>query len=104
MSALELARFTVEPDRVAAMLAARPAMVAELREHCPGFRRVYLTRLDERTWLDVVEWDSREAAEAAMATVMELPGCREVFGHISEVVAMEHADVVDEAEAGDRAA
>ena len=104
MSALELARFTVEPDRVPAMLAARPAMVAELREHCPGFRRVYLTRLDERTWLDVVEWESRQAAEAAMATVPDLPGCRAVFGHISQVVAMEHADVVEVAVAGEGAA
>ncbi len=99
MSALELARFTVAPDEVPAMLAARPAMVAELREHCPGFHRVYLTRVDEETWLDVVEWESREAAEAAMATVMELPGCRRVFGHIREVLAMEHADVVEKARA-----
>ena len=99
MSTLELARFTVEPDRVAGMLAARPAMLAELREHCLGFRRGYLARLDERTWVDVVEWETREAAMAAMAKVMDLPGCQKMFGHIAEVVAMEHADVVEEAEA-----
>ncbi len=34
-----------------------------------------------------------------MATVMELPGCRRVFGHIREVLGMEHADVVEEAQA-----
>ncbi len=99
MSTMELARFTVDPARAGAMLAARPAMVAELREHCPGFRGLWLTRLDERTWLDVVEWDTREAAEAAMAKVMDLPGCRAVFDHIDEVLAMEHADVVAEGQA-----
>jgi len=99
MSTLELARFTVAPEEVAGMLAARAAVVGELRAHCPDVRRVYLTRVDEDTWLDVVEWESREAAEAAMATVMELPGCRRVFGHIREVLAMEHADVVGEASA-----
>ena len=99
MSALELARFTVEREEGGQMLAARPAMISELREHCPGFRRVYLTQLDDRTWLDVVEWASREEAEAAMATVMELPGCRRVFGFIKEVVGMEHADVVEQVEA-----
>ena len=97
MSALELARFTVDPEEAAEMLAARPAMVAELRENFPAFRRLYLTRLDERTWLDVVEWESREAAEAAMATVMALPGCKRMFEFIEEVVAMEHAEVVAEA-------
>jgi hypothetical protein len=99
MTALELARFTVDPEEAAEMLAARPAMVAELRENFPAFRRVYLTRLDERTWLDVVEWETREAAEAAMAEAMELPACRQVFGFIKEVVAMEHADVVEQAQA-----
>ena len=98
MSALELARFTVDPEDVAEMLAARPAMVAELRENFPGFRRISLGRLDERTWLDVVEWETREAAEAAMAKVMELPGCQRVFSFIKEVVAMEHADVVEQAQ------
>ena len=99
MSTIELARFTVDPARVEAMLAARPAMVEELRRHCPGFRRIRLTKLDEKTWLDVVEWETREDAEAATAKVMELPGCAAVFGHISEVVAMEHAQVVQQADA-----
>ena len=99
MSALELARFTVDPAAAEAMLATRPAIVAELREHCPGFRGLYLARLDEQTWLDVVEWESREAADAAMETVMELPACQRMFRHIKEVVAMEHADVIERAEA-----
>ncbi len=99
MSTIELARFTVDPARIEEMLAARPAMVEELREHCPGFRRIQLTRLDETTWLDIVEWETREDAEAAMAAVMQLPGCAAVFGHISEVVAMEHAQVVQRADA-----
>ncbi len=96
MATLELARFTVDPAGVDGMLAARPAMVAALRENCPGFRGLYLTRLDERTWLDMVEWDSREDAEAAMRAVVDLPACQEMFRHIEHVVGMEHADVVEQ--------
>ena len=96
MATLELARFTVDPAVVPEMLAARAEVVAELREQCPGFRRISVTRLDERTWLDVVEWETAEDAQTAMAKVMELPGCQRMFGFIEEVVAMEHADVVQE--------
>ena len=99
MKALELARFTVDPAVAEDMLATRPDLVAELRQHCRGFRRLYLSRLDERTWLDVVEWEDRQAAEEAAETVMSLPACKRMFSYIENVVSMEHAEVVDEAEA-----
>jgi quinol monooxygenase YgiN len=99
MKTLELARFTVHPSAVDEMLATRTELVAELRAHCRGFRRLSLSRLDESTWLDVVEWDDRQAAEEAAATVMTLPACKRMFSFIDNVVSMEHAEVVDEVEA-----
>lgn len=101
MMAMELARFTVDPADVDAMLAARPAMLDALRERFPGFRSLRLVRLDERTWLDVVVWASRADADDAAAKVGDVPECRAAFAFIKEVVSMEHAEIVFE---GDRAA
>jgi hypothetical protein len=94
MKAMELARFTVDPHDVEAMLAARPAMLTALRERFAGFESLRLVRLDERTWLDVVVWSSRAQADEAAATVGDVPECRAAFAHIKEVVAVEHAEVV----------
>ncbi|GIF16852.1 hypothetical protein FHX34_1021112 [Actinoplanes teichomyceticus] len=99
--AMELARFTVDPQDVDAMLAARPAMLAALRERFSGFESLRLVRLDERTWLDVVIWASRAQADEAAALVGDVAACRNAFAYIKEVVSMEHAEVVF---AGDRAA
>ena len=92
--AMELARFTVDPQDVEAMLAVRPAMVSALRERFSGFESLQLVRLDERTWLDVVIWASRAQANEAAALVGEVPECRAAFACIKEVVSMEHAEVV----------
>jgi heme-degrading monooxygenase HmoA len=99
MTAMELARFTVDPDDVDAMLEARPAMLRALRERFDGFEALHLVRLDERTWLDVVRWASRAQADEAAAVVFELPECRAAFAYIKEVVAMEHGEILF---AGDR--
>jgi hypothetical protein len=93
MTAMELARFTVDPADVEAMLAARPAMVAALRERYEGFVSLRLVRLDEWTWLDVVEWRTRAEADSAARTVGEIPECAAAFAQIKEVTAMEHGEI-----------
>ncbi len=95
MTTFELARFTVDPTRTDELLAARPAMAAELKEHCPGFIQLWLLRLDEKTWLDVVEWETREDADRALTIVPEHPGCQKMFGLIEEVIGMDHGEVAD---------
>lgn len=95
MATLELARFTMDPKNEAALLRRRPALVDALRDACPGFVSARLTRLDERTWLDVVEWGSREEAEAAQEIVQGVPAAVDFFALIDQVLAMEHAEVVD---------
>lgn len=93
--ALEVARFRVKADDEAAMLAARPAMEAALRRECPGFVSLVLARDGDR-WVDMVRWRSRDEALAAMEKVMGVAECRQMFSLISEVVSMEHLDVVRE--------
>ncbi|WP_306357496.1 MULTISPECIES: antibiotic biosynthesis monooxygenase [unclassified Nocardia] len=93
MTVLELARFTVDPTDVDAMLAARPAMLTALREKFDGFVSLRLVRLDERTWMDVVEWRDRAAADAAAAGIGAVPECAAAFAFIKEMVSMEHATV-----------
>ncbi len=93
MSTIELARFTVRPENAEEMLERRPALARTLREQFPGFLSLALVRLDERTWLDVVEWSDRSGAEAAQEAIMGNPDCRAFLELIDEVVAMEHGEV-----------
>ncbi len=92
---LEVARFKVKVGDEERMLAARPAMEAALERECPGFVSLVLSREGD-TWVDIVRWESREQALAAMDKVMSLPECQAMFSLIDEVVAMEHLDVVRE--------
>ncbi len=96
MSTIELARFTVRPENAEEMLERRPALARTLREQFPGFLSLALVRLDERTWLDVVEWVDRSAAEAAQEAIMGNPDCRAFLELIDEVVAMEHGEVAQQ--------
>lgn len=95
MSTIELARFTVRPEDAEAMLAARPGMEEALRTRMSGFRSLRLVRLDERTWLDVVEWATRQDADAAAAAVADVPEIAAVFGFIDSVISMEHGELVE---------
>jgi hypothetical protein len=96
VSALELARFTVREGEEAALLAERPAMVRALRHAFPAARAAWLTREDDGSWLDVVLWSSREAAEEAAQRVAELPEARSWFRHIAESRGLRHVEVVHE--------
>ncbi len=96
---LEVARFKVKVDDEGRMLAARPAMEAALARECPGFVSLVLSR-DGDTWVDIVRWESRDQAVAAMDKVMTLPECQAMFSLIDEVVAMEHLEVVRKAGRG----
>lgn len=96
MSAMELVRFTVDPAEAEAMLAARPAMLAALGQQFTGFVSLRLVRLDESTWLDVVEWRSRAEADEAAKLVGEIPECAAAFAAIKDVVSMEHGEIAFE--------
>lgn len=96
MAAMELVRFRVDPVDAEAMLAARPAMLEALGQRFAGFVSLRLVRLDEWTWLDVVQWRSRAEADEAAKLVGEIPECAAAFAAIKEMVSMEHGEIAFE--------
>ncbi len=72
------------------MLRLRPRMIAAGRERFPDLSDARLVRLDDGSWLDLVEWSSREAAERAAASMSEIPEAAAMAELIQEIVSFEH--------------
>jgi hypothetical protein len=92
----ELAHFVVHEGDEEALLAERPAMVRALKEAFPDALAAWLTRQDDGSWLDVVLWQSREAAEEAARRIDEVAEARSWFRHIAESHGLRHVEVVHE--------
>jgi heme-degrading monooxygenase HmoA len=60
------------------MLRRRPALEAGVREKLPGLLDIRLIRLDDGTYLDLLRWESREAADAAIERFAEIPEAGEI--------------------------
>lgn len=82
------------------MLALRPAFVDAVRRAVPGLFDARLVRLDDGTWLDIVEWESREAAEAGAAAHRTLPEAAEMGEYINEIVAMHQGAAAEPVRSG----
>ena len=65
----------------AAFLAASDALQAALAG-CAGYLGRRLLRGEGGQWIDQVEWASREAALAAAATIVDLPGAATFMGFL----------------------
>jgi hypothetical protein len=72
------------------MLELRPRMIAAVRERFPELIEARLVQLDDGTWLDLVRWSSREAAEQAAASMAEIPEAAAMAELIEEIVSFEH--------------
>jgi hypothetical protein len=94
--AFEFAQFTVRDGEEAALLAERPEMVRALQAAFPAALSAWLTKQDDGSWLDVVLWSSRQAAEEAAQRINELPEARSWFRHIAESQGLRHVNVVHE--------
>jgi hypothetical protein len=94
--AFELAHFTVRDGEEDALIAERAEMLRALRRAFPAARAAWLTKQDDGSWLDVILWSSREAAEEAARRIDELPEARAWFRHINESHGVRHIDVVHE--------
>ena len=64
------------------MLSRRSALEAGGREKLPGLLDIRLVRLDDGTYLDVLRWESREAADAAIERFAEVPEAGEIHGFL----------------------
>lgn len=73
-----LTRFRVVPEKVEALLAARP-----------GFLGARLVRLPDGEWLDIVEWRSSEDYAASSRKGANLPGIKAFFDAIDSLVTAE---------------
>jgi heme-degrading monooxygenase HmoA len=62
----------------AEMLRRRAALEAGVKEQLPGLLDIRLVRLEDGTYLDILRWNSREAADAAIERFAEVPEAGEI--------------------------
>ena len=75
------------------MLSRRPALEAGVRAKLPGLLDIRLVRLDDGTYLDVLRWESRELADAAIEKFAEIPEAGEIHGFLAEDLAHHRGEV-----------
>lgn len=75
------------------MIARRPALEAAVRERLPGLLDIRLVRLADGTYLDVLRWESRAAADAAIDQYASIPEAGEINGHFAEDLAHHRGEV-----------
>src|SRR4051812_36462758 len=102
MSVIEMTTFVVVPEKTAAMLAARPAMLQAFREDRRGFVSARLVRLGSDTWLDLVEWTDDSAWDASREKGANRPEIAVFFATIDRLVGAERGVRYDDAEDGPR--
>ena len=94
-TSVELTRFRVAPENTDAMLAARPAMLADFHAARSGFLGARLVRLPGDEWLDVVEWRTAEDFAASRAKGANRPGIAAFFATIDALVSAEEGVLAD---------
>ena len=95
MTTIELTRFRVRPEHEAALLAARPGMLADFAEDREGFVDARLVRLPAGEWLDIVTWEREADFAASREKGANLPGIAAFFAAIDSLVAAEEGTLAD---------
>ena len=75
------------------MLSRRPALEAGVRQKLLGLLDIRLIRLDDGTYLDVLRWESRGAADAATELFAEVPEAGEIHDFLQEGIAHHRGEV-----------
>lgn len=75
------------------MLRRRPALEVAVREKLPGLLDIHLVRLDDGTYLDVLRWESRAAADAAIDQFASIPEAMEIHGFVEDDLAHHRGEV-----------
>jgi heme-degrading monooxygenase HmoA len=65
------------------MISRRPALEAGVKEKLPGLLEIRLIRLDDGTYIDLLRWESREAADAAVEKFADIPEAGEIHSFLS---------------------
>lgn len=90
--ALETATFRAEITDD--MLTARQEAMRAIARELEGFVSSRLIRKDDGTLADEVVWSSRESALNAAANALHIPEAVTYFSHLSEIISMEHAEIL----------
>lgn len=75
------------------MLRRRPVLEAGVREKLPGLLDIRVVRLEDGTYLDVLRWESRDAADAAIEKFAEVLEAEEIHGFLAEGLAHHRGEV-----------
>jgi heme-degrading monooxygenase HmoA len=75
------------------MLSRRPALEAGVRDKLPGLLDIRLIRLEDGTYIDLLRWESREAADAAIEQFAEVPEAGEIHSFLPEGLAHHRGEV-----------
>jgi heme-degrading monooxygenase HmoA len=67
----------------AEMIRRRPALEAGVREKLPGLLDIQLLRLADGTYIDLLRWESRAAADAAIERFANVPEAGEIHDFLS---------------------
>lgn len=87
---IELVRFRLREDKTADEWLKDNEKMNEWLRRQPGFRFRSLSETEDGEWIDVVHWESRQAAQAAAGHIMEDIG--EAFGSIDvKSIVMSHS-------------
>lgn len=92
--AIEIARFTVHPERERAFVDDTRRMVQLVAEHFEGMEDFTRGKLEDGTYVDVVTWSSLAHAQRAAKGIFEVPELVAMFEGIDRVVEMRHGEMV----------
>lgn len=92
MSVLEIIRFRPKEGRVSALLEGRGAAVRALTDAF-AMEHSTLTVAEDGTWVDLMRFLSRLAADDALAHELEYPEFADWVENVEEVVSRERLDI-----------
>jgi hypothetical protein len=75
------------------MLSRRPALEAGVRKKLPGLIDIRLIRLEDGTYIDLLRWESRQAADAAVEKFAEIPEAGEIHNFVAADLAHHRGEV-----------
>jgi heme-degrading monooxygenase HmoA len=79
----DLAHAKVREGAEQELLRRLPGLHAGVREQLPGLLDITLLRIDDGSYIHVLRWESREAADAAIPRFGEVPEAAEIHDLLS---------------------
>ena len=97
MSTFEIARYRIGAGAEDELRRRWRDAVAAMRRTFPGLVQANLTRIDSENWIDVWQWETREAALAAAEGAPRVAEAAALFSLIVAPPEMTHGEIVETA-------